>query len=70
MRTAIHVRLAASRVMDRFRNACSLHVHTGSTRNSIKGASEIGQGKGKVHPKTGHESPEGEWRYSSTHSLA
>ena len=27
------------------------------------------KGKGKVHPRTGHEGPEGEWRYSSTHSL-
>ena len=25
--------------------------------------------KGKVHPTTGHEGPEGEWRYSSTLSL-
>ena len=23
-------------------------------------------GKGKVHLRTGHEGPEGEWRYSST----
>jgi len=28
-----------------------------------------GKGKGKVHPRTGHESPEGEKRYSSTVSL-
>jgi len=26
-------------------------------------------GKGKVHPKTGHEGPEGEYRYKSTLSL-
>jgi hypothetical protein len=26
-------------------------------------------GKGKVHPRTGHEGPEGEQRYSSTLSL-
>jgi hypothetical protein len=25
--------------------------------------------KGKVHPRTGHEGPEGDWRYSSTVSL-
>ena len=25
--------------------------------------------KGKVHPRTGHEGPEGEYRYSSTLSL-
>jgi hypothetical protein len=25
--------------------------------------------KGKVHPRTGHEGPEEEWRYSSTVSL-
>jgi len=25
--------------------------------------------KGKFHPKTGHEGPEGEWRYSLTLSL-
>jgi len=25
--------------------------------------------KGKVHPRTGHEGPEGEWSYSSTLSL-
>jgi len=29
----------------------------------------IGKCKGKVYPKTGHERPEGEWRYSSTLSL-
>jgi hypothetical protein len=23
-----------------------------------------GKGKGTVHPRTGHEDPEGEWRYS------
>jgi hypothetical protein len=28
-----------------------------------------GKGKGKVYPRTGHEGPEGEWRYSSTLSL-
>ena len=28
-----------------------------------------GKGKGKVHPRTGHEGPEGEWRYSYTLSL-
>jgi hypothetical protein len=27
------------------------------------------RGKGKVHPRTGHEGPEGEWTYSSTLSL-
>ena len=27
------------------------------------------QSKGKVHPRTGQEGPEGEWRYSSTLSL-
>ena len=27
------------------------------------------KGKGKGHPRTGHEGPEGEWRYSSTLSL-
>ena len=25
-----------------------------------------GKGKAKVHPRTGHEGPEGEWSYSST----
>ena len=25
--------------------------------------------KGKVHPRTGHEGPQGEWIYSSTLSL-
>ena len=29
-----------------------------------------GKGKGKVHPRTGHEGPEGEYRYSSTLSLS
>ena len=28
-----------------------------------------GKGKSKVHPRTGHEGPEGEYRYSSTLSL-
>jgi len=27
------------------------------------------KGKGKVHPRTGHEGPNGEWMYSSTPSL-
>ena len=26
-------------------------------------------GKGKVHPRKGHEGPEGEWRYSCTLTL-
>ena len=29
----------------------------------------IHYGKGKVHPRKGHEGPEGEYRYSSTFSL-
>jgi hypothetical protein len=29
-----------------------------------------GKSKGKVHPRTGYEGPEGEYRYSSTLSLA
>jgi len=33
-----------------------------------KGESK-GKRKGKVHPRTGHEGPEGEYRYSSTLSL-
>ena len=28
-----------------------------------------GEGKGKVHPRTGHKGPEGQQRYSSTVSL-
>ena len=28
-----------------------------------------GMGKGKVHPRRGHEGPEGEYRYSSILSL-
>jgi hypothetical protein len=28
-----------------------------------------GERKRKVHPRTGYEGPEGEWRYSSTLSL-
>ena len=28
-----------------------------------------GKGQGKFHPRTGHEGPEGEYRYSSTLSL-
>jgi hypothetical protein len=30
---------------------------------------KTGKGKGNVHPITGHEVPEGEWRYTSTLSL-
>ena len=30
---------------------------------------EVVEDKGKVYPRTGHESPEGECRYSSTLSL-
>jgi hypothetical protein len=33
---------------------------------NISTAVSNGKGKGKVHPRTGHEGPEGEWRYSST----
>jgi hypothetical protein len=29
----------------------------------------IGEGKGKIHPRTGHEGPEGEYTYSSSLSL-
>jgi hypothetical protein len=29
----------------------------------------VGQVKGKVHPTTGREGPEGEWRYSCTVSV-
>jgi len=29
----------------------------------------VGKGKGKVHPRTGHEGSEGEWRYIATLSL-
>jgi hypothetical protein len=29
----------------------------------------IYKGRGKVHPRTGHEGPEGEWKYNSTLSL-
>ena len=28
-----------------------------------------GRGKGKCHPRTAHDGPEGEYRYSSTHFL-
>ena len=34
-----------------------------------KNIAEESKGKGKVHPGTGHEGPEGEWMYSSTLSL-
>jgi len=30
---------------------------------------ESSNGKGKAHPRKGHEGPDGEWRYSSTLSL-
>jgi len=30
---------------------------------------DTASGKGKGHPRTGHERPEGEYRYSSTLSL-
>jgi len=29
----------------------------------------MGKGKGKIHPRTGHKDPEGEYMYSSTFSL-
>jgi hypothetical protein len=38
-------------------------------RNMSLEAQTGGKGKGKVYPRTGHEGPEGEWRYSSTLSL-
>jgi hypothetical protein len=40
----------------------SLLLHLVNTYTRIKG-------KGKGLPRTGHEGPEGEWRYSSTLSL-
>jgi len=35
----------------------------------MKGLNGKGKGKGQVHPRTGHEGPWGEQRYSSTLSL-
>ena len=40
----------------------STHSHNNTRRYTTKG-------KGKVHPRTGHEGPEGEQRYSSTLTL-
>jgi hypothetical protein len=37
-----------------------------SVQSLVKGK---GIGKGKIYPRTGHEGPEGEKRYSSSHSL-
>jgi hypothetical protein len=39
--------------------------HKGKTEDSINNY----QGKDKVHPRTDHEGPEGEYRYNSTLSL-
>jgi hypothetical protein len=41
---------------------------TKHTSSSIQGVTEH-KGKGKGHPRTGHEGPEGEYRYSTTLSL-
>jgi hypothetical protein len=35
----------------------------------VSGSIGRGRGKGEVHPTTGHEGPDGEYRYSCTHSL-
>jgi len=35
----------------------------------VKCVKNKGKGKGECHPRTGHEGPEGEQRYSSTLSL-
>jgi hypothetical protein len=35
----------------------------------LKTLTPLGKGKGKLHPRTGHEGPEGEKRYSPTLSL-
>jgi len=36
---------------------------------AVRGPKPVAKGKGKGHPRTGHEGPEGEYRYSSTLSL-
>jgi len=38
-------------------------------RNSIFSSAIMVEGKGKIHPRTGHKGPEGEQRCSSTLSL-
>ena len=38
------------------------------TYDSVKRC-KAGKGKGTIHPRTGHEIPEGEYMYSSTLSL-
>jgi hypothetical protein len=35
----------------------------------VKFVNSKGKGKGKLHPRTGHEGPEGEQKYNSTLSL-
>jgi len=39
-------------------------LHTGTRTLYMSG-----KGKGEVHPRTAHEGPKGEWRYSCTRSL-
>jgi hypothetical protein len=48
-----------------------LHLHVALTSFYLKLTLYICKGKckGKVHPRTGQESPEGEWKYSPTLSL-
>ena len=56
---------------DRVQNECAvLAVQLKRLKNySTSSVAQKGKGKGKGHCRTGHEGPEGEWRYSSTLSL-
>ena len=44
-------------------------VHKHATLHHGSSFIFVGKGKGKAHPRTGREGPEGEWRCSSTLSL-
>ena len=57
--------------MDRAEKAqtsCHVNIRTGTNRPGRRWVIHIGV-RSKVNRKTGHEGPEGEWRYSSILSL-
>ena len=46
-----------------------LNLHFQFAKHNAISCKGRGKGKGKIHPRTGHELPDGEQRYSSTLSL-
>jgi hypothetical protein len=58
------------RLKERWKERLEVTERRGIKRKELPyGIKEEVKGKGKMHPKTGHEGPEGKYRYSSTISL-